>query len=278
MSGNWISDARSADGRWLLDGREVVHPDAHRGSRPWVTQEKVPARSGRGREAAYGPHLMSTAWTTIATAELEDADLVLQQRGTDFLIWYDGRVLMNSFSRGSEEQLSVLALAAIAPRDAPRILIGGLGMGFTLRAALDGLSAAGRVTVAELNQVIVDWCNGALAPATDHALADPRVTLVIADVAEVIAAAAPASLEAIILDLYEGPFDEVQGRTDPFYSAGAIARQRQALAPGGTLAVWAEASDPPYVARLEAEGFQVAVHPIESGDERHVVYVSRHAP
>lgn len=218
---------------------------------------------------------MSTAWTTIATAELEDADLVLQQRGDDFLIWFDGRVLMNSFSRGSEEQLAALALAAIAPHGAPRILIGGLGMGFTLRAALDALPAAGHVTVAELNQVIVDWCEGALAAATGHALADVRVTLTLGDVAGVIAAAAPGSLHAIILDLYEGPFDELQGRTDPFYSASAIALQRQALAPGGVLAVWAEAEDPPYAVRLAAGGFEVALRPIASGEQRHVVYLGR---
>ncbi|CAN5833104.1 spermidine synthase [soil metagenome] len=218
---------------------------------------------------------MSTEWTTIATAELEDADLVLQQRGLDFLIWFDERVLMNSFSRSSEEQLSTLALAAIAPCAAPRILIGGLGMGFTLRAALDGLPAAGRVTVAELNQVIVDWCEGPLAAATDHALVDPRVTLTIGDVANVIAAAAPGSLDAIILDLYEGPFDELQGRTDPFYSASAIARQRQALSPTGVLAVWAEAEDPPYAVRLASGGFEVALHSISSGEACHVVYVAR---
>ena len=108
---------------------------------------------------------MSTAWTTIATAELEDADLVLQQQGDDFLIWFDGRVLMNSFSRGSEEQLAQLALAGVGDRPAPRVLVGGLGMGFTLRAALDVLPAAAHIVIAELNRVIVDWCEGPLAAA-----------------------------------------------------------------------------------------------------------------
>ena len=218
---------------------------------------------------------MSTAWTTIATAELEDADLVLQQQGDDFLIWFDGRVLMNSFSRGSEEQLAQLALAGVGDRAAPRVLVGGLGMGFTLRAALDVLPAAAHVVIAELNRVIVDWCEGPLAAAAGHALADPRVELVLGDVADVIARAAPGALDAIVLDLYEGPFDELQGRTDPFYSAGALARQRQALVPGGVLAVWAEAEDAPYAARLAAAGFEVTVHPIPSGAECHVVYVGR---
>jgi len=218
---------------------------------------------------------MSTAWTTIATAELDDADLVLQQRGDDFLIWFDGRVLMKSFSRGSEEQLARLAVAGVLDRATPRVLIGGLGMGFTLRAALDALPVAARVVIAELNRVIVDWCEGPLAAAAGHALADPRVELALGDVAELIAGAAPGSLDAIILDLYEGPFDEHQGRTDPFYSAGALARQRQALAPGGMLAVWAEAEDAPYAARLATAGFEVGVHPIPSGAECHVVYVGR---
>ena len=218
---------------------------------------------------------MSTAWTTIATAELEDADLVLQQQGDDFLIWFDGRVLMNSFSRGSEELLAQLALAGVGDRAAPRVLVGGLGMGFTLRAALDVLPAAAHVVIAELNRVIVDWCEGPLAAAAGHALADPRVELVLGDVADVIARATPGALDAIILDLYEGPFDELQGRTDPFYSAGALARQRLALVPGGVLAVWAEAEDAPYAARLAAAGFEVTVHPIPSGAECHVVYLGR---
>ncbi len=218
---------------------------------------------------------MVTAWTTLATAELDDADLVLQQRGDDFLIWFDGRVLMNSFSRGSEELLAQLALAGVGDRAAPRVLVGGLGMGFTLRAALDVLPAAARVVIAELNRVIVDWCEGPLAAAAGHALADPRVELALGDVADVIAQAAPGTLDAIILDLYEGPYDELQGRTDPFYSAGALARQWRALAPGGVLAVWAEADDAPYAARLAAAGFDVRVHPIPSGAECHVVYVGR---
>ena len=218
---------------------------------------------------------MSATWTTVATAELEDADLVLQQRGDDFLIWFDGRVLMNSFSRGSEEQLAQLALTGIGTRAAPHVLVGGLVMGFTLRAALDVLPPAAHVVIAELNRVIVDWCEGPLAAAAGHALADPRVELALGDVADVIARAAPGTLDAIILDLYEGPFDELQGRTDPFYSAGALARQRQALAPGGVLAVWAEAEDAPYAVRLAAAGFEVTVHPIPSGAECHVVYLGR---
>lgn len=219
---------------------------------------------------------MTRPWTTLATVPTPEGPLELRQRGdADFLIVIGGRVLMNSHARSSEEQLSRLALGALRTRAGARVLIGGLGMGFTLRAALDALPPDGRVTVAELNPVVVDWCRGPLGPPTARAVDDPRVRLEIVDVARLIADARPASLDAIILDLYEGPFDELQGRTDPFYSAGALARQRLALVPGGVLAVWAEAEDAPYAARLAAAGFEVTVHPIPSGAECHVVYLGR---
>ena len=211
---------------------------------------------------------MTSSWTVIASHDADEGVLELHQQGDAFLIWFDGRVLMNSFSRSSEEALATHALAAVtAP--APRVLIGGLGMGFTLRAALDVLPAAATVQVVELNPVIVEWCLGPLAAATGHAVADPRVTIELGDVATAIALAPAGQLDAILIDLYEGPNTANQGITDPFYSKAALARQRAALAAGGVLGVWAEEADDEFAARMTV-GFDVAQATIGS---HHVVYL-----
>lgn len=200
--------------------------------------------------------------------------LELRQRGdSDFLIMDDGRVLMNSYSRSSEEELARLGCANLARITDPHVLIAGLGMGFTLRAALDVLGPAARVTVCELNHVVVDWCHGPLGAATQHAVDDPRVILQVEDVAAVIKRSQGGPFHAIILDLYEGPNAASQRRDDPFYSAAAIALQHGALKSSGTLAVWSEDADAPYAKRLTAAGFAVATHSIGKGGRRHVVYV-----
>ncbi|MDQ3363947.1 MAG: spermidine synthase [Myxococcota bacterium] len=217
---------------------------------------------------------MARPWTILATHDLDDARLELRQRGdTDFLILIDGRVLMNSFSRSSEEALSRLGLAHLAGTPAPKVLVGGLGMAFTLRAALDVLPPVADVVVAELNAVIVEWCKGPLGPATDHAVADPRVRLEMGDVADLIAKTPPGQFDAILLDLYEGPNDASQGINDPFYSAAALARQHRAVAPGGVLAVWSEDRDERYEQRVVAAGFRLTTHAIGSGGRKHIVYL-----
>ena len=221
---------------------------------------------------------MARPWTTLASVDLIDGVMELRQRGdSDFLIMIDGRVLMNSFSRSSEEELSRLGLAHLVAGKpaAPRVLIGGLGMAFTLRAALDVLPPTAEVTVAELNPNVLAWCTGPLGPATNHAVTDPRVTVEITDVAELVAATSPGRYHAIVLDLYEGPNDASQGRNDPFYSVAALAKQRAALGPAGVLSVWSEDADAPYKKRFKAAGFTVAKHVIGSGGRRHVVYVGR---
>jgi spermidine synthase len=219
---------------------------------------------------------MARPWTTLASVDTLEGMLELRQRGdSDFLIMIDGRVLMNSFSRSSEEELSRLTLAAAPPTKTPRVLVGGLGMAFTLRTALDALPPTAKITVAELNPIILDWCRGALGPATNRAADDPRVTVSIGDVAELIGKSAPSAFDAIILDLYEGPNDASQGVTDPFYSAKALARTRAALVAGGALGVWSEDADAPFAKRFAAAGFSVTTHKIGSGGRRHVVYVGK---
>ena len=219
---------------------------------------------------------MTRPWRTLASFDTIEGILELRQRSeTDFLIMIDGRVLMNSFSRTSEEELSRLSLAHLKDKPAPRVLVGGLGMAFTLKTALDQLAPKATVTVAELNPIILEWCRGPLGPATSHAVADPRVRVQLGDVAELIATSKPAAFDAIVLDLYEGPNHASQSINDPFYSAAALGKQRAALAPGGVLGVWSEDADAPYAKRLAAAGFDVTTHRIGSGGRRHVVYIGR---
>jgi spermidine synthase len=223
---------------------------------------------------------MTRPWQTIASVPTPEGALELRCRGdegpgADYLIVVGGRVLMTSSARRSEEELAERAVAALPAkaRAAPRVLVGGLGMAFTLRAALDALPAAARVTVVELNPDVVAWCRGPLAPATNAAVADPRVTVVVADVARAIADAAPGAFDAIVLDLYEGPNAATQEANDPFYGAAALGRARAALAPGGVLAVWSEDPDAAFERRFGGAGFAVTTHRSGRGGRTHVVYL-----
>lgn len=215
-------------------------------------------------------------WETVATVATADGPLELRRRGArDFLIVIDGRVLMTSVTRRSEEALSTLALADLAARGvtSPRVLIGGLGMAYTLRAALDAAPRA-TITVAELNPVVVEWCRGPLADLTARAVDDPRVTIALGDVAATIAHARRGAFDAILLDLYEGPHEASQQREDPFYGPRALGRTHDALARGGVFAVWSEDADPAFKRRI-ASRFDVHVHRLGDGGRRHVVYVGR---
>lgn len=215
-----------------------------------------------------------TPWKTLATVATKEGSLQLRQRGErEFLIVIDGRVLMTSNDRRSEQGLATLACEGLTAR-APRVLIGGLGMAYTVRAALDVLPTAAEVVVAELTPAVDEWCRGPLAPLTDAAVLDPRVRVVIGDVARVIVDAPRARYDAIILDLYEGPHAATQRADDPFYGRAALHRSHAALAPGGTLAIWSEEADEPFARRLTAAGFAVATHKL-GATRTHVVYVGR---
>ena len=217
---------------------------------------------------------MALPWQTLATVDTLEGDLELRRRGDDWLMTIDGRVLMSSFSRKSEEELSRLGVAATrAPK---RVLVSGLGMGFTLRALLEVAPATTRVTVVELNAVVVEWCRGPLAVATDNAIGDPRVSVEVADVADVIAKAPAGTFDLILLDLYEGPNSATQGVNDPFYGDAALARTYRALAPGGILGVWSEEQDTRFARRM-AGRFTVDKHVIGRGGRHHVVYLGRRA-
>jgi len=200
--------------------------------------------------------------------------LELRQRGErSCLITIAGRVLMTSDAHRSEDELARLACAQLAGRVQPRLLLGGLGMGYTLRAALDALPAAAQVTVVDLNRVVVDWCRGPIAGLTGRAIEDPRVEVLVADVAQVIAAARHGSLDAIVLDLYEGPHEATSRSATSLYGSPALQRARAALVPGGVLAIWSEEPDRPFETRLAAAGFAVKRHRAGKGGRAHIIYM-----
>ncbi|MCK9420172.1 MAG: spermidine synthase [Nitrospirae bacterium] len=222
---------------------------------------------------------MAQPWQTIDKVDTADGLLELRKRGErDFLILINNRVLMNSSANRSEIVLGELACTLVAGRRVPRVLIGGLGMGLTLQAALDALPVAAQVIVAELNPVVVNWCRGPLAMLTNRAVDDPRVTMVIDDVSSVIARAALPGVEqfdAVILDLYEGPGASSDALLDPFYGNRALKTTAAALSTGGIFAVWGEKPDALFEKRLVAAGFSVDRKRPGRGGLRHVVYVAR---
>jgi spermidine synthase len=220
-------------------------------------------------------------WRTIEQTATPEGALELRQRGQrDFLITIGGRVLMTSAAHRSEDQLAELACAALekrsarAPRTARgpiRLLLGGLGMAYTLRAALDRLPASAEVVVVDLNPSVVAWCRGPLAALTGGATDDRRVTVQIADVARVLAASPPGHYDAIVLDLYDGPR---AGVFDPLYREPALKRAWAALRTGGVAAIWSEEADRSFEARLTAAGFTVERHRGGGrGGRAHFIYV-----
>jgi spermidine synthase len=214
------------------------------------------------------------SWETLDAADSPDGRLELRRRGeSDFLITVAGRVLMNSTAQRSEEALAREVSARLPKQPAPRVLVGGLGMGLTLRVALDCLPADARVVVAELNPVVVDWCRGPLAAVNARAVDDPRVEVVIEDVAEVIRSVRAQRFDAIAIDLYEGPSGG-RDSDEPFYGRRALAETRAALVSGGVFGVWAERPDPGFEKRLRAAGFAFESSRPGRGGLRHVVYTA----
>lgn len=202
---------------------------------------------------------------TIATAAIPGGDtLTLVNHGRDFVVMLGRDELMGTRMQFSEEQLAVLTLERLAasPRTGkgPRVLIGGYGLGFTYRAALAGLPAGGTVTVAEVVPDILDWARGPLAQLGADALDDPRGTIVIADVAALIDDAidgTTARYDAILLDVDNGPDGIVRDANDRLYTRTGLGKARDALNPGGVLAVWSAAPDPAFTRRLRETGMAV---------------------
>jgi len=193
----------------------------------------------------------------LATAKaLGGKELRLMRRGGDFMIVLDRNELMNSRMSGSEEALATMTAERLGGQAAQRWLIGGYGMGFTLRAALGVLGPEARLTMAELVPEIVAWARGPMAALTAGCLDDPRVHLVLDDVAELIGWGRGA-YDAILLDVDNGPDGLVREGNDRLYTPAGLAAARAALRPGGVLAVWSAAPDKAFAARLHRSGFEV---------------------
>lgn len=222
---------------------------------------------------------MAKPWKTLASITTDEGELELRQRDArDFLITLDGLVLMNSLANRSEVVLGQLGCKRLKAHPAPHVLIGGLGMAYTLRAALDSLPETARVTVAELNPVVLSWCRGPLAVLTEGAVNDPRVTIDIIDVAERVKQASqgnPAErFDAILFDLYKGPHFRTDPVRDPLYGSRAIATVRAAMKPRGVFVIWGENYDEGFARRLAKAGFKVSSQRPGRGGLRHVVFVA----
>jgi len=215
------------------------------------------------------------SWETLDRVATPRGELTLRRRGdADFLIALDGRVIMTSAAHRSENLLAQAACAELAGKKRPRVLIAGLGMGFTLRAALDALPRGARVRVAELEAAVVAWGRGPLSARSGRALDDPRVQVTVEDVRATIARAAAGAdprYDAIALDLFEGP----GGDDDPVFGSDGLERLRAALAAEGAFAVWSERRDARFERRLRKAGFEGDRLTAGSGGLRHVVYVAR---
>ncbi|MDD2733025.1 MAG: spermidine synthase [Desulfuromonadaceae bacterium] len=220
---------------------------------------------------------MAQPWKTIDNISTEEGILELRQRGErDFLITIGSQILMNSMSNRSEVVLGQLGCGHLKESSNPQVLVGGLGMGFTLRAVLDTLPPSAQVIVAELNPTVLEWCRGPLKTLTENAVGDPRVTVEIGDVARRIRMTAvnggESRFDAIILDLYRGPHAKTHHSDDPLYGSRAIENMRAALKPCGVVAVWGESYDESFDKRLRASGFTVTTDRPGRGGLRHVVF------
>jgi spermidine synthase len=197
-------------------------------------------------------------WVELGTATVpgDGARLRLMQRGTEFCILAGTNPLMNSRMFGSEEDLATLSARAIAGRRNACVLIGGLGMGFTLRAALEAMPADASIDVVELVPEIIDWARGPLAPLFAGSLDDPRVTMLTGDVMETIATAR-AAYDAILLDVDNGPEGLSRTTNDRLYAYAGLGKARAALRAKGVLAVWSAHPDVKFTRRVGDAGFDV---------------------
>lgn len=216
-------------------------------------------------------------WTHLGTAQIPGGgELRLMQRGQDYSIM-SGRVeLMNSRLYGSEVALFKLAWAKLATRQAPRILIGGLGMGFTLRAALADTPKDAKVVVAELVPDVIAWASGHLAPLYGDSLSDPRTAIVGGDVADRLAEAKPP-YDMILMDVDNGPDGLNRDANDSLYSLHGLTNLKRATKPGGAVAIWSAAPDDKFARRFAHAGFTVTEHKVGAAPSgkgpKHVIWV-----
>ena len=217
----------------------------------------------------------------IGTAEVPGGDaLRLYRRGDDFIIAIDRNELMSSRMSGSEEALATMTCDRLRNPKAASLLIGGYGMGFTLRAALGVLGPDAKITVAELVPGIIEWARGPMAELAAGCLDDSRVELILGDVSKAIGAAT-RRYDAILLDVDNGPDGLTREANEGLYSVAGLAAAKAALRPGGILAIWSAAPDARFTRRLTAAGFQVEEVGVRARSNgkgpRHVIWFARAA-
>jgi len=221
-------------------------------------------------------------WLHLDTAQVPGGggELRLMRRGAEFSIRLGQNELMNSRVGGSEEALATIACERIRDRKQPRILIGGLGMGFTLRAALAALGPRARIVVAELVPAVVAWARGAMAEVFGESLSDPRVSIREADVGDLIRSG-PSAYDAILLDVDNGPEGLTRQANDALYDMAGLSAARAALRPDGVLAVWSSAPNEDFTRRLRKTGFAVDEVKVRAngsrGGARHVIWIAARA-
>jgi spermidine synthase len=215
--------------------------------------------------------------TSEADARLGGGQLRLKSRGQEFSIMLGSNELMNSRLSGSEEALASLAKDKVGDRPKPAFLIGGLGMGFTLRAALAVLPEDATVTVAELVPAVVRWARGPMASVFKGCLDDPRVSIHEGDVGASIRAGR-ALYDAILLDVDNGPDGLTRAANDGLYSPEGLRAAHDALRPGGVLAVWSSGPDPRFTKRLKDSGYAAEAVTTRAngkrGGARHVIWLA----
>jgi len=216
-------------------------------------------------------------WELLGQTRTPEGDeMTLTRHGTEYVINAGGQTLMSSRMHGSEEVLATFACARARTLEAPRCLIGGLGMGFTLRTALDLLPPGATIVVAELIPALVEWNRGPLGALAGHPLRDRRVALEVGDVAAVMQAA-PRRFDAVMLDVDNGPSAFTASGNAGLYDDHGLADARAALNPGGVFAVWSSREDRRFEQRLRYAGFDVTIERVrgrlKKGGPRHVIFI-----
>lgn len=220
-------------------------------------------------------------WTVLGVAQIpnEGGELKLSQRDQEFSIRLSGvrGELMNSRVHGSEEALAELGCAQLRSADNTEILVGGLGMGFTLAAALECVDASATVTVAELIPEVVEWNRGPLGDCAKRPLEDPRTLIHTGDVSDLITRKT-SFYDAILLDVDNGPEGLTHADNDQLYASGGLERIYRALTPQGMLAVWSAGPDPLFLTRLKKAKFHVSARTVRARPgkgSRHTIFLAK---
>jgi spermidine synthase len=211
----------------------------------------------------------------------EGEEMTLTRHGSEYVILASGQSLMSSRMHGSEEALAMFGCGRARRLEEPCVLVGGLGMGFTLRATLDLLPPGATVVVSELVPAVVDWNRGPLGPLARHPLKDKRVVVDINDVAATLRAS-PGRFDAVLLDVDNGPAAFTAAHNAGLYDDRGLAAARAALTPGGILAVWSSREDRRFEQRLRYGGFHVTIERVrgrlKKGGPRHTIFLGTVTP